>query len=110
MIMPFGKYKGKRVEEIPHSYLRWCIGNLADIDAPLRQAIYRALGQPEPRASTGGDILPVVARVEEGLKGWYRRMSLKHHPDRGGTNEAQIVVNDCYESLIGMIREMGGVR
>jgi hypothetical protein len=108
--MPFGKHRGQRLEDVPHDYLRWCLANLENIDFRLRLAMQRALGwhggRPGPAA--GGDVRPVVARVEEGLKAWYRRASLKYHPDRGGSNAAQIIVNDCYESLCGVIGEIRG--
>jgi hypothetical protein len=110
--MPFGKHKGERLEDIPPDYLEWCLENLEDIDFTLRQAMLRALGRPRPAPgpSAGGEIRPALARLEERLKAWYRRASLKYHPDRGGSNEAQIIVNDCYESVCGVIGEMGGTR
>lgn len=27
MKMPFGKYKGQQIEDIPDDYLRWCLEN-----------------------------------------------------------------------------------
>jgi len=30
MIMPYGKFKGKPIEELPSSYLRWMAENIND--------------------------------------------------------------------------------
>lgn len=35
-IIKFGKYKGKRLADIPGSYMRWCYGN----DIGMRLTIY----------------------------------------------------------------------
>ena len=32
MIMPFGKYKNKDLEEIPSNYLEWCLDTFEDED------------------------------------------------------------------------------
>ena len=108
MKMTFGKYRGVEVADVPTDYLRWCLGNVSDMDFRLRQAIVAELQGPKPApTATTAPAVP-RARIEEGLKNWYRRMSLKYHPDRGGSNEIQIVVNDCYHSLSALIGEMGG--
>ena len=41
---------------------------------------------------------PAVA--DKVVKGWYRELSMKYHPDRGGSNDAQAIVNDAYERLV----------
>jgi preprotein translocase subunit Sec63 len=90
MKMPFGKYKGEWVEDLPESYLLWLIENVS-LREPLRAAVWEALeGQgPEP------DFLPQPQTV----KSIYRRLSLKYHPDRGGSTEAQQALNEFYEAL-----------
>ena len=46
--IPFGKHKGKRLSDIPPSYLRWVIANCW-IDGELRLAIDCVLsGKPLP--------------------------------------------------------------
>jgi len=39
--LPFGMYKGKKIEQIPDNYLRWIAENL-DEDTPLHKAICEA--------------------------------------------------------------------
>lgn len=39
MVMPFGKYKGERIGDLPRSYARWALENLTDIDKDLRASL-----------------------------------------------------------------------
>ena len=97
MRMTFGKYKHVDLERVPHDYLLWVLDNIEDISPTLRRAIETSLGIGSQKP-TGRQLTTVDAR---GLvKSWYRHASTKYHPDHGGSNAAQIVVNDCYESLM----------
>ena len=42
MIMPFGKYQGFDLEEIPREYLEWIAENL-DLYGELREAVFDVL-------------------------------------------------------------------
>ena len=42
MLMPFGKYQGYELEEIPKSYLQWISEHL-DLYGELREAIFDVL-------------------------------------------------------------------
>jgi hypothetical protein len=70
--------------------------------------------EPDASACHGGcpgsqQALPVKipetgrSKVREAVKTWYRRASLKCQPDHGGNTDTQIIVNDCYESLVRAI-------
>ena len=39
VIMDFGAYKGKRLEEIPLDYLEWALNNCKNMKAGLKRAI-----------------------------------------------------------------------
>ena len=45
--MTWGKHEGKRVSEVPRSYLRWLNKNRSGLPADLREAIERA-GPAQP--------------------------------------------------------------
>jgi hypothetical protein len=100
--MPFGKYRGQRLSEIPDSYLEWVLYE-ADFAKPyLKNAIREEL---ERRADTPGETrhnaeeasLPVMRSV---IKSWYREMALKYHPDRTLDNGAAMkAINHGYERL-----------
>ncbi len=100
--MPFGKHKGRRITDVPLSYLSWVLGNLHDLDPRLRGVIRESLdrrGQQEaPREEQRFD---VVSRddLRTALRGWFRDQVRRYHPDHGGTNEAMSALNNAREEL-----------
>ena len=42
----------------------------------------------------------------EDLKKQYRELALKHHPDRGGSNEAMKAVNNEYDNLFNKLKDI----
>jgi uncharacterized protein (DUF3820 family) len=44
--MSFGKYAGRRVCDIPSSYLCWCLRTIGDLDPWLRAAMEAVLTCP----------------------------------------------------------------
>ena len=86
MEMPFGKYKGEDVEDLPESYLRWLTS--IDLYGSLREAVYEALGKPDPQKQLPAQIQLV-----------YKQIAKRWHPDTGGSDEAMTAVNEFYEEL-----------
>ena len=85
MTMPWGKYRGRDLSEVPAGYLWWCIESPdAHPDDELREAIERDLRDRLRSTPAGGWVCPdqeaAVAFVRTGL----RTMAKKHHPDVGG--------------------------
>lgn len=98
--------------DVPSDYLRWMLDS-CDLWDATRQAIEEVLrrryaepegdewDEPPPRGSRA-DSAP--ARLAEGVRTWYRRMTLRYHPDRGGSTEAMQVIVDAHNELR---RELG---
>ena len=110
MRLTFGKYLGKRLEEVPESYLIWVLENLTHLNPHTRMSIEQFLlkddGAHESPTSTVEDS-PVNIEAFEGLiKTWYRQMAQRHHPDRGGDNKSMSVINDGYEKLCEMLSNL----
>jgi hypothetical protein len=98
--MPFGKYRGYLLADVPLSYLRWCLRELQDLDPDLRREMRRVVQsrtrpEPEPQPAPAGP----PATWDMVLRNWYREMSLRFHPDRGGNVVAMQTINLAYERL-----------
>ena len=109
--MPFGKYRGQGFASIPTDYLVWVLVE-ADAPGPTLRALIRAEllrrgvevdeegaedarqapPPPPPRGGQGPDALEALTR-------WYRGACKRHHPDRGGSEQAMRVVNEAYAEL-----------
>jgi hypothetical protein len=107
--MPFGQYRGKLLSDVPRDYLLWALREAAAVrrDPSLALAIRRRLGidtnagaPPPPPPRPAADFPGVV-------KTWYRDLSLKYHPDRGGSNAAMIIVNEAYDHLCSLMKRKG---
>ena len=87
MTMPFGKYKGQTVDELPPDYCRWLLGNI-DLREPLRSAIEQQVSGTS------------VVAIWPNLNAMRRRFAAKYHPDRpSGSQVAMTVVNEIFDSL-----------
>jgi hypothetical protein len=102
--MPFGKYKGRLLRELPDQYLEW-LSALNDLRPPLRQ---RIVDEQRRRKFEGQWTTPPVAKsavnpeptltakiVEKG----YRTLAKQIHPDHGGDNRMMQRLNDAVEWL-----------
>ena len=97
--MPFGKYRGAYISDLPNDYLFW-LASLPDLRRPLRYAVevevqHRLHAAPAvATVSVDGDL--VVALVEAGR----RALALRLHPDRGGDGELLARANDAADKLL----------
>jgi hypothetical protein len=130
MYMPFGCHRGKHVNEVPLSYLRWMIREGVRLDPDLRRMVLARLrledmaaeATPSSRtansfdASAGfsaADFFATTAPTgnKDAAKALvmrcFKKLSLAFHPDRGGNTERMTALNIVREELMRMIeREM----
>ena len=91
--MPFGKFSGLPLADIPTNYLSWLLS--LDLREPLKSA---ARSEYWRRVDAQGG--QAVSTLDaDAIKAIYRQMAFKWHPDRGGTTEAMQAVNEFYEAL-----------
>ena len=96
--MPFGKHKGRELEELPDGYLLWLAENV-ELREPLLSGVWTEFKE---RGLTS-DQRPTAGGLDaKKVKAVYRELSLQFHPDRiGGDGEAQRALNLFYERLTG---------
>ena len=94
MILNFGKYRGRYLDEVPLSYLAWLFESLN--------------GRPDIREAALGEIRRRVLGYEldaeplstERVKRVYRTLAMEFHPDRnGGNGDAMKGINAFYEAI-----------
>lgn len=105
MEMPWGKFRGEDLGNIPTSYLVWVFES-CDLDFDLSEAIRfefaDRLGLDIPVAPSPSpplahcDQCALIAREWPAL---YSRLAKQVHPDRGGSHEAMLLANQINELL-----------
>jgi hypothetical protein len=82
MTMPFGKFKGWALAELPDDYLRWLV-SLDDLREPLRSAVVSEWTGRFRGPSTGA-LVPIpseaVPVADALVTAGYRALALQHHP------------------------------
>jgi hypothetical protein len=103
--MHFGKYRDRRVCDVPPGYLAWCLRELRDLDPHLRRVMQESLERRGAAAAeeggdgaAGGAVMP-VAELRERLRDWWRPLAFQHHPDRGGSPATMAALNDAKDKL-----------
>jgi hypothetical protein len=86
--MPFGKFKGIRIVEIPTNYLCYAVEEF-ELPIELENAI-------KFEVSVRLDLQPIESNnvTEQDFKNIYRKLSVKYHPDRGGSEIEMKVLNE----------------
>jgi hypothetical protein len=109
--MPFGKYRGTMIHQIPTSYLKWLLREAVALDPRVRRDVDRVLldrgvtpggEQPPPPRHP-----PPAVPWQPVVKTWFARLSRKYHPDAGGTDEQMRVVNHAREVLEELLKAAG---
>ena len=104
MLMPFGKYRGVLVGDLPDDYLDW-LNNLDDLHGPLRSAIDREWHLRFDSPSNTGEVSEDIRKMPgELITAGYRALSKLHHPDAGGQTKSMIMVNGAAEWLGAQVR------
>ena len=92
--MPFGKFSGLPLADIPTNYLTWLLG-LDDLRDPLKGAAWS-----EYRRRVDAQEAPAAALDMDRVKRVYRTLAMEFHPDRqGGNGDVMKGINLFYEAL-----------
>jgi hypothetical protein len=101
--MPFGKFKGVLLEDLPDPYLAWLAG-LDDLREPLSTAV-----ADEYRDRFGEDTAVPAGVRDAGdaiVSAGYRVLAARHHPDHGGQTAAMQDVNAAAAWLRRQLRSL----
>jgi hypothetical protein len=98
--MPFGRHRGQRLEDVPLDYLEWVLREADNASPYLRQAVEAEVRR---RYGVGQDAPPPRLEWQPLVRKWYGRLSLKHHPDRGGSHQAMLAINDARDLLVQLL-------
>jgi hypothetical protein len=112
--MPFGKFKGHRLRDLPDAYLGW-LHALGTLREPLKMQVEREYqrrihprNRPRrPPPSAGPSVLtpalraPALVIISRG----FRAAALDAHPDRpGGSHEAMLDLQAAKEALERLVK------
>lgn len=105
MKMPFGKFRGHRVQDLPDDYLEWLTG-LDNLRGRLRTVVERErrCRQWEEESRRPVEHAPELdaedrALLAELIRAGYRALALRYHPDQGGSTETMLRLNRIMERL-----------
>ena len=118
----FGKYKGKRFEDIPLDYLRWAKENSGLLSASDKQKIESILEDESPVVNSSlmaverqlnetkrqlknamdqlGDNHREILRVKDKVRSARIKLALLAHPDHGGSEEMMKKINDIFSEIL----------
>jgi tellurite resistance protein len=99
--MPFGKFRGYNLEDLPDHYLKWLLFDADFVQGQLLSEIQDEVERRWPcRMPT---VFTSDFRCEavdsQKLKSVYRKLAVQFHPDKGGYLEAMKAINLFYEMM-----------
>lgn len=108
MKMPFGKYRGRDVADLPEDYTIWLLEHVR-LRPTLRRAVEARLGLLELerlRDELRAECAQLMGELDNDTIGrWYREMARRFHPDAGGSHEAMKAINAGKELLLELTKE-----
>jgi hypothetical protein len=124
MLMPFGRFKGVDIQDLPSDYLSWLVENI-ELRQPLLEAVDHEVkarkratdDQSHHSARERRKILPStslrlssdqVNLVREIVEAGYRAVARRCHPDAGGDAHEMVRLNLIAESLRAQLTELEG--
>jgi Putative quorum-sensing-regulated virulence factor len=92
MTIPFGKFKGRPLAELPDDYLGWLF-SLGDLREPLRSAVDREWHRrltTWPLMALATLPIDAVPIADELVRAGYRALTRRDHPDAGGDHRTAV--------------------
>lgn len=101
--IPFGRYRGELLEDVPMGYLRWLCG--IELREPLRTDVEEELRrrQANPGAAPVCLPAPVQEAAREIIAAGFRTLAKNKHPDAGGSHEAMLNLTAARDALAELV-------
>jgi hypothetical protein len=106
MELPWGKYRGDDVEDVPTSYLVWLLENAENLRPALREAICAEVAERLDLDVAARVVIvlemvpaPLLKTAEELIEAGKRVLALRRHPDVGGTHEGMLELQNAVAAL-----------
>lgn len=93
-VIPFGKYKGRALTDVPVPYLRWLLGT-ENLYVDTRQAIEAHLKEPRPTSSSPRQRSSAGKGKGKGQLGFVAPPSTCDRCGLPGSSERPLVHADC---------------
>lgn len=112
--LPFGKFKGREVHTMrspeEQRYLNWFLSNVDIYSTELGNALYYQLGyvplHEQPPLPDWAALLELQHPIRpEDVKGAYRTLAKRYHPDAGGSKEQMQRLNAARTQAIAHLSE-----
>lgn len=93
MRIPFGKFKGTFLCDVPDDYLAWL--QTIELRDPLRAAIFAEAKEREFEHNNQINNVPQIVVVDELVSAGFKSLAKKYHPDIGGSHEKMIEITNA---------------
>ena len=110
--MPFGRYRGMPLKDVPLGYLRWLLDEV-DLREPLLTGVERECRRrsrprhdrrrtaaPTPPAALSAELRATAVEI---VTTGFRALALRRHPDVGGSHENMLDLQEAREALERLI-------
>jgi hypothetical protein len=102
MRLPFGKFRGMLLTDVPDDYLAW-LHALPDLREPLRGAVHEEFWR-RSRDRLRLRAAPAPDTVDELVGAGLRSLARRHHPDVGGDAERMKDLNHAADWVRAQVR------
>jgi uncharacterized protein (DUF3820 family) len=111
MNMPFGRYVGEKIQDIPTTYILWLLENGTNMSEELTKELKNVMADRLGlKTKTKTEIKEkIIYRstspvTPEFVKIIRNDLAKEYHPDKGGNTTAMQAINRFYDEIINLLK------